>query len=181
MPTPTPLRQGCAECGFDPAAFSTGDGAVAARSLARRWRELFAAVAETDDGESLLREPMSSGWSAVDRAGRVARVFSRCAGDLDRVWALDNPEVETDDALCREGWPAPSERLVELTSSAERLAHAIDRYDGDAWARLGNRGGQPLTAAQLVEEAIHEGAHHLRLARRELAEACDAALDEEVE
>lgn len=181
MPTLAPLHQRCAECGFDPAAFSTGDAAVAARSLARRWRELFAAVAETDDGERLLREPMSTGWSAADRVSRVAGVFSRCARDLDRVWALDKPEVETDGALCREGWPAPSKRLVELTSSAERLADAIDRYDGDAWARVGRRGGETVTAAQLVEEAVHEGAHHLRLARRELAEACDAALDEEVE
>lgn len=108
MPTLAPLRQRRAECGFDTAAFSTGDAAVAARPLARRWRELFADVADSgDDGESLLREPMSSGWSA------------------------------------------------------------------------GSRGGETLTAAHLVQEAIHEAAHHLRLARRDLAVACDVALDEE--
>lgn len=174
----------CGECGFDAEGLGPGDAAVAARSLARRWRELLDGVAaREDDGELLLRRRLDRGWSPLERAGHVTGVFEHTAEELLRVWEHEQPllgEPGGDDA--GRGLAVKRERgdlLAQLGAAAERLARVIERYEGPDWDRAGVRGDEPVSAWQLATDAIHEGSHHLRACRDELAAACAHPVDGE--
>lgn len=166
----------CDDCGFLPSDVAPSDAAVAARSFARRWRELFAAVTEHEErGSALLVEPFAGGVSPVDRAARVVGAFGQAADDLERIWAHDSPALAGTERNLAGG---PSAILAELGRASERLARAIERFESDQWGRTGLRDDQPITALEVARDAIHVGSHELRACRRGLQEACERPLDE---
>lgn len=175
-------RSHCRDCGFDSANVNPADAAVAVRSYARRWRELFRRVADDEAaGEVMLHWQLASGWRPVDRVRRLVHVFDRLATQLELVWAKDDPYL---DALGDVPAAVPSgseDALCELDRATERLAEVIDRYEGDQWCRVGDRIGGPVTALQIAREAVHEGSHQLRACRRDLEKACERMLDDEPE
>lgn len=162
-------RSPCRDCGFDGSTVSPGDAAVAARSFARRWRELFHEVAEHDPrGDAILHLQLASGWRPVDRVRRLVHVFDRLATQLEHVWAKDDPYL---DGIADEPAAVSSstdDALRELDRAAGRLAEVIDRYDAEQWSRTGRRIGGSVTALEVALEAIHEGSHQLRVCQREL-------------
>lgn len=166
----------CEACGFDPDQLAPTDAAVAARSLARRWRELLDSVAECeDDGEALLRQRLAGGWSPLERVGHVVDVFERKAQRLMRVWETERPVLDEVGINAGRASAATGDRadlVAHLGAAAEQLASVIERYDGEEWHRTGVRAGQPVTAWQLAAEAIHEASHHLRSCRDDLAAVC---------
>ena len=169
----------CDECGFLPNDLAPADAAVAARSFARRWRELFTAVTEHEErGSALLVEPLAGGVSAVDRAARVVGAFGQAADDLERIWAHDSPPLASTDRNLAGG---PSAIVAELGRASERLARAIERFESDQWERSGLRDEEPVTALDVARGAIHVGSHELRACRRALAETCEAVDDPEVD
>jgi len=166
----------CDECGFRPNDVPPSDAAVAARSFARRWRELFTAVTEHEQrGSALLVEPLVGGVSAVDRAARVVGAFGQAADDLERIWAHDSPPLPSTERNLAGG---PSAIVAELGRVSERLSRAIERFESDQWRRTGRRDEQPVTALDVARDAIHVGSHELRACRRALEEACEQPLDE---
>ena len=172
----------CPVCGFDPRQLLPADAAVAARSLARRWRELLSAIVEREDaGGALLSRRLPSGWSTLEQAAHVAAVFDRHAQLLERVWIRQQPLIdETSTQAChaRESTPLLDEALAALASAGETLAGRIQAFDVDDWDRAGTSGEERITALELTHHAIHEGVHHLRVTRDELAPLCKHPLDE---
>ncbi len=89
------------------------------------------------------------------KPGRATAVaLLRAADDLYRVLVEDQPILRT----------RPSDVPAALDTAAERLALVIDRATGDDWKRTGSRAGTPVTALDIAREAVHEGAHQLRIA-----------------
>lgn len=170
----------CRVCGFDPDGLATTDAPVAARSIARRWRELFDHAGQDDGAHSLLHQRAPSGWSAVERAAHVAEVFGRKAERLRQVWERETPpldEVGIDAARADTGAADPSDTVAAVAADAEHLARVLERYEDGGWDRIGIRRGQPVNAVQLAREAIHEGAHHLRLCEHDIEALAGEALD----
>jgi hypothetical protein len=63
------------------------------------------------------------------------------------------------------GDPATAlERLAAATRAAADLAGA---QPAEAWSRRGTRATGPVTAADLLREAVHAGAHRLHGAERQ--------------
>jgi hypothetical protein len=183
MTTTASIDGRCPDCGFHPGDLAPSDIHVAVRSLARRWRELLSIVVESeDDGEALLRQRAADGWSAVDRVSHVTDTFTTAAGQLEQVWEHDTPTLDAvaDADTGRGGGNRPlGELLDRLGGGADRLARAVDRYDGDQWGRAGRRDGHTVTALYLAREAVHDASHHLRACRDDLSERCGRPLDEE--
>ena len=168
----------CSTCGFDPAQLSPADAAVAARSLARRWRELLTGVAELEDGEALLRRRLIGGSSPLELAGHVGDEFSRTADLLERVWAQDQPSLDEPKATSAAADSSSVDDLVTAwAAAAERLADSIERYDPDQWDRTGVGAGRPFSALELARGAIHRGVHNLRTCGRSLAAARGRPVD----
>lgn len=168
----------CSTCGFDPAQLSPADASVAARSLARRWRELLTRVEELEDGEALLRRRLIGGSSPLELAGHVGDEFSRTADLLERVWAQDQPVLDEPKATSATADSSSvGDQVTALAAAAERLAHSIERYGPDHWDRTGVGAGRPVSALELARGTIHGGVHHLRTCGRSLAAACGRPVD----
>ena len=176
----------CEDCGFDPAGLAPGDAATAARSFARRWRELLDGVAEREEGgEMLLRQRSATGWSALERAGHVATTLEHGSEVLLQVWEHERPALdEAGSADTGRSLALQADRgvlLARLSAAAERLARVIERYEGPDWARTGLRAGQPISAWELATQVVHEASHHLRACRHELAAVCTHSIESEAE
>jgi len=134
----------CPQCGFDPPTVSPSDAAVALRSLPRRYRELV----DPDDPDPNIDVEARAATSAIAALGH----------DLEQVLVLDRPTL---------GPPSPLGPDDDLASVTTRVADLVGRQPADAWSRVGVRDGEPVTALDLLREAVHAGVHHLRIARRD--------------
>lgn len=155
----------CEHCGFDGRRVSPSDAAVTGRSLARRWSELFEAVARAEDeGEALLHQRLPSGLTAAEHVAHVADVFASTASSLERVWELDCPALKQIAARpAREGSKAALSRLAD---AADQLAAMCGRYGGGDLSRIGTGPDGAVTARELLAAAIHEGVHHALVSSR---------------
>jgi hypothetical protein len=153
---------------------SPSDGAVALRSLPRR----FKAVLGFDDDESpddLVHRPGPDGHSAVDHAAHVARSLALIGEALRQVVTVDEPVLHPGviDESARE-WPAghpdsTEEVLALLEREATQLADQVDRVAPDDWTRKGRiAGGGLVTALDLMREAVRTGVDHLHAAESTL-------------
>lgn len=171
---------------MDLSKLTPADGAVALRSLERRYRALFAEVDETGSPDDLATEPATNGWTALEHIVAAAWDVAAAARGLDAVATQDEPLLEpTDiDPTARPRPTKPSgtvhERLAELGLEANALAERIDQVPVLAWDRLGilNDGtGRRVSALDLLRAAVDSGVTHLRGAQLVL----DAARKEEID
>ncbi|HEX2040217.1 MAG TPA: hypothetical protein VHF47_10845 [Acidimicrobiales bacterium] len=128
----------CPTCGFDPATVSPGDAAVAARSLPRRFRAVFARP--DDDDVEVPAE-------AVAEAAAAADALHEAAEALGRRPVAPGPSGPALDAV-----------LARIEAAALALAHAIERTPSDEWATS--------SALPTARAGVHAGVHHLRAAQR---------------
>lgn len=158
----------CPECGFVADGMSPADASAAIRSFPRRFRELLMPDRVTDQG--LLRHRPSPGdWSAIEHVAHLADAFHVAANRLVRVRAVERPPLGRDGGDSFDDGPDAGLVLARLRDSCARLADEIDATSPDDWRRVGMRNRQEVDALQLVHEAVHEGAHHLREVRTTLA------------
>jgi len=137
----------CPICGFDSRGLAPADGVAALRSFPRRFGEL---VQDDDpDRETKL--------AIVEREEAAAASEMAAAGEaLRRVLVSDEPSL--DDGSGSSGG--------ELASVADAVADLAASAHGSQWQRTGRRNETSVTALELLDEAVHAGAHHLRLAER---------------
>ena len=168
-----PSRPGrCPDCGFDAAAVSPADAAVAARSYPRRYRALLVRPDE-DDPEIVHRRPAPDQLSAVEHTARAAVDISAAADALRRVRIDEDPEVALEGtAPIDEAGPTSREVLAVLDAAAASFATVIETLRGDEWRRSGHlAGGGDVGALDVARHGVHAGIHHLRAAERALAGA----------
>lgn len=60
----------------------------------------------------------------------------------------------------------PATALDRLTTATTQLAALVSAQPAEAWTRTGTRPTGPVSAADLLRDAVHAGAHHLREAER---------------
>jgi len=149
----------CPICGFDPAGLGPADAVAALRSFPRR----FAALVEPRDDRS--DEDLARARAATLPAAEGAAItITALGGDLRRVL------VDTDPALTTTGDPGPAapeaddEALDLLRDATTAVADLASSAHGKDWERKGFRGGDAVTALRVLTDAVHAGAHHLRIA-----------------
>lgn len=143
---------------------------MALRSLPRRFRALAAPHPE-DDGPPVAtalsgeRAERRQG-AALAEAAEAAEAIAAVGTDLRRVLVEDNPSVTTEEGVAtmpRHGGE-PSTAVQRLTTATGEVAALAEAQPGNAWTRTGARSGGPVSAANLLREAVHAGIHHLRAA-----------------
>jgi len=158
----------CAACGFDTSSVTPPDAIVALRSLPRR----FGAVAAPPAGEGVpaggedLEVDERRRTAVLAEAGRAAAAIDEIGADLRSVLVQDTPTVasRTDVATADRDGGDPATALERLAGATTSLATLAEGQPARAWTRAGNRPTGPVSAADLLREAVHAGVHRLRAA-----------------
>jgi hypothetical protein len=130
----------CPTCGFDATTVSPTDAAVAARSLARRFRAVLMPPVEDED---VVPE-------AVAEAAAAAHELHEAAWALGRRPVEAGPSGTSVDAV-----------VARLEAAAVALAAAIERTPSDEW--------EHSSALATARAGVHAGVHHLREAQRRVS------------
>ena len=150
----------CPVCGFDGAGLTPRDAAAALRSYPRRFAALVLAdAADVPPADADVHD-------AVAREAAAARQGVSAAGEaMRRVLITDDPSLAA--AVPVAPQPAGVEEEIErLAAEVNPLADLALQTSGRSWERTGRRDGQPVRALDLLREAVHAGAHHLRAAQK---------------
>jgi hypothetical protein len=164
--------------GLDLSRLAPADGAVALRSLPRR----FAAVLRPPIAEDrpaghddLVQRVGPDGHSAVDHAMHVVRSLILLDRAIEQVLISDRPVLHPAVIDDHGRWvedngppPEPDDVLADLAAAAERLAARVDRVAASDWSRAGRVAGDGGTASahDLLREAVGQAIAHLHDAER---------------
>lgn len=161
---------GPCSCGFDPVLVTPAEAVDTLRTLARRWRSALAFDLDAAEPEDVLVHRPMGGWSALEHAGHVRDVLHALSMRLQRVLREDDPVLPETHLTPPSGAneQGPGVVLAALSLTAENLAEAIEQTPATEWRRTGLRGGELVSAIDLVREAIHEGVHHLQEASAQI-------------
>ena len=149
----------CPDCGFDAAPLSPPDAVVAMRSFARRFAEI--GQPDPDDDDAGVDAPTAETLGA---AAAAAAAITTSGEQLRRVLVEDSPAHGPAPDVDAAPTTAPADAIDRLRTAAEGVADLAAGQPASAWTRTGRRGEQDVTAADLLREAVHAGAHELRVA-----------------
>jgi hypothetical protein len=154
-------------------SLSGGDAAVALRSLARRYRESFRAGELAGDtvAADVAKAPPGGGLSPLELVERAGRGLAALRAATEQVLVHDDPQLPADllDRAARDR-PAPGAvasasalagALDRLGSAAESLADRAQHVSLKDWGRTGQVAGSPVSAIELVQEAVATGRTYL--------------------
>lgn len=159
------------------------DGAVALRSLERRYRALFAEAEEEASPQDLATRPATNGWTALEHIVAAAWDIAASGRCLEVVQNAESPLLAPADvdpaARPRPQRPTGTvhERLAELGLEASLLADRVEHVQSGQWDRVGvvdDGSGRRVTALDLLRSAVDSGVNHLRGAEYVLAEVRDS-------
>lgn len=162
---------------MDLSQLSPSDAVVALRSLERRYRGLFAGLAEDESPDDLAHRRAGE-WSAIEHVVAATRFIARANRALATVLTADSPPVAAADVdpAASPRLTAPTgpldERLAELGSEANALADHIAHVPSGDWSRpaiIDDSSGRTITALDIARAAVDAGVTHLRDAEKVLA------------
>lgn len=153
------------------------DAVVALRSLGRRYRGLFAGLADDESPDDLAHRNGSDGRSALDHVVAATRTITFLGRALEQVLVEEDPVLHPAvlDRAERE-WPAASgpveDRLSELAWEADHLAERAQHVAARDWGRHARvaRHDATASAAAVLWDAVDTAVEHLKAAERTLAE-----------
>jgi hypothetical protein len=155
-------------------SLSPSDGVVTLRSLPRRFREAFDGRERRARAEVVGPDGVSPLDLLVDTVGSLS-VLERA---LDQI-------LTSDDAVLHAGVLEPRQRefdaaggshsvddaLADLAAVAPPFADKVDAVAADDWTRTGTLAGEgtPVTALEVLQEAVATATENLRAAERLMA------------
>ena len=164
-----PIRQpgtDCAKCGFEARSVSPSDAVAAIRSFPRRYRRLLQdAMLDLDYGDRIITTRPAGMWSAIELTAHVRDALHVFERRMQRIVQEDAPtladaELETPPTSAHD--QGVEVVLATLLSTSDEFARTAERISGDDWVRKGTLGGAEVSALDVLREAVHDGAHHLR-------------------
>lgn len=165
----------CAKCGFEARSVSPSDAVAAIRSFPRRYRRLLQdALLDLDYGERIIATRPPGAWSPLDLTAHVRDALHVYERRMQRIVQEDSPtlaEAELEAPPTSAHDQGVEVVLATLLSTSDEFGRTASRISGDDWIRKGTVGGSEVSALDILREAVHEGAHHLRDLEKVLAAA----------
>ena len=160
----------------DLARMSPRDGAVALRSLPRRFRAALRPI-DDPDVEEWAERVSSSGHAPIDHLVDADRSLTLLRQALEQVLHHDGPVLTpgTFDPAAREWPPARGtldDELGLLGTTADGFAEVVERVPAADWGRPATVAGTgaAVTALDVLREAVRTAVTDLRLAGQAFAE-----------
>ena len=152
------IREGCRECGFDPAfdVRATGDRL---RATEPAWREV---LARADARE----RPQPATWSPLEYAAHSRDVLRVMRERLEQMLATDGATFDSWDqdaaaVSARYDLQDPARVAQEYAEQVAVTAAAFDAVEDGQWHHRGSRAGTGFTVGTLAVYLVHDIEHHL--------------------
>jgi hypothetical protein len=158
----------CPQCGLDYGTLHPPIAINALRSFPRRYSEALAL--EVDEDEGVLRvRPADGVWSPLEYAAHVADVMEPFAVTIERTNTQDTPDLngvfwDQDQRALDQGY---NDMLVEdvlskLKANVDAVVAAAEKVDAKDWSRTAQFPWGERDALTMLQNAVHEGVHHLK-------------------
>ncbi|HUR79091.1 MAG TPA: DinB family protein [Acidimicrobiales bacterium] len=166
----------CPECGIDYGTLHPPFAINSIKSFTRRFKEALEPASPSEDNDATIRtRPADGVWSALEYTAHVADLMEPFARVLARMNDEDNPDLS--DAFWDENEKAARDKyneqdkdavLARLAAGADTLVKQASGIDAHAWSRMGSFGWGERDMLTMLQNAVHEGVHHLRDVERGL-------------
>ena len=155
-------------------SLSPADGAVALRSLPRRYRSVLQPI-DDDQVEAWAQQVGPSGTSALDHLVQAARGITVLHQALRQALNASAPPTlppavldESARAFDTSTGTSVDAELDLLADEAEAMATTVTDAPGSAWTKTATvaGGGGEVTTLQILEEAVRTGVDELKAAQQ---------------
>ena len=168
----------CPECGIDYGTLHPPFAITTIKSLPRRYKEALEPASPSEDNEKVIRtRPAEGVWSAIEYAAHVADLMGPFTDVVRRTYTEDNPDLsavfwDENEKAAADNYNEQSKDdvLARLRSGAEHLAKEAERVSAHGWKRMARFGWGDRDLLTMLQNAVHEGVHHLRDIERGLAQ-----------
>ncbi len=159
----------CPECSLDYGTLHPPIAVNAIKSFPRRFSEALAAAPDEDADAVIRTRPAEGVWSALEYAAHVADSFEPFAVTIDRMNTQDKPDLsdvwwDPDARASEKNYNAMSVDAViaQMKTNAEHLVKVAEGVDSGSWSRIGEFPWGERDMLTILQNAVHEGVHHLK-------------------
>jgi len=171
----------CPECGVDYGTLHPPFAINTIKSLPRRFTEALAPASPSEDNEAIIRtRPAPDVWSAIEYTAHVSDLLDKFADVLKQMFEEHNPVIDfedPDEQVVADKWnELPKDALLaQLSPNAAALIAQAERVTGDAWNRKAQFSWGERDLLTMLQNAAHEGVHHLKDVENVLKEVRSAS------
>ncbi len=158
----------CPECGVDYGTLHPPFAINAIKSFPRRYTEALEPASASEDNEKVIRtRPAPDVWSALEYTVHIADSLGEFAVVVGRMYDEDKPTLDftdPDQAATAEKYNEQDKTgvLARMKTNAADLVKQAERVDGEGWKRTATFSWGDRDLLTMLQNAVHEGVHHLR-------------------
>lgn len=159
----------CPECHLDYNEQHPPIAINAIKSFPRRYAEALAAADDEDNDAVIRTRPAEGVWSPLEYAAHVADSMEPFAVTIERINTQDDPDLadvwwDPDQRAADRGYNAMNKDdvLARLKADAHKLVEVAEKVDARSWSRTGNFPWGERDNLTMLQNAVHEGVHHLK-------------------
>ncbi|MEY2468419.1 MAG: hypothetical protein QOF21_1117 [Actinomycetota bacterium] len=158
----------CPECGLDYGTLHPPFAINAIKSFPRRYTEALAPASPSEDNDAVIRtRPAPAVWSALEYAVHVADSAGEFAVVVQRMYDEDKPVIgftDPDEDVIASKWneQAKDDVLARMAGGCAELVKQAERVDANGWTRTAEFPWGERDILIMLQNAVHEGVHHLR-------------------
>ncbi len=170
----------CPECGVDYGTLHPPFAINTIKSFPRRFTEALAPAPGEDDEKVIRTRPSPDVWSAIEYTAHVVDLMDEFASVIKQMFEENNPTIgftDPDEKVVSAKWnELPKEPLLaQLKANCGALVAQAERVDGPGWSRTATFPWGERDLLTMLQNAVHEGVHHLKDVEKVLAQVRSAA------
>lgn len=159
----------CPECHLDYGELHPPIAINTIKSLPRRYREALADQPDEDTDALIRTRPAEGVWSPLEYAAHVADVMGPFAETIHAMNTQDNADLtqtfwDPDARAVDERYnDKPKDAVLDqLQADADRLVTEAEKVDASGWSRTAQFAWGERDMLTMLQNAAHEGVHHLK-------------------
>jgi hypothetical protein len=168
----------CPECHLDYGELHPPIAINTIKSLPRRFGEAIADQPDEDTDAVIRTRPAQGVWSALEYTAHVADLLPLFAKTIERMNTQTNPDlgdlwsVDPDEQATSADYNGQARDAVlgNLRTGADELLAVAESVDASAWSRTGTFPWGERDMLTMLQNAAHEGVHHLKDVEKGLAQ-----------
>lgn len=165
----------CPECGLDYGTLHPPFAINTIKSFPRRFTEALAAEGDEDNDAIIRAKPAADVWSALEYTAHVADILDTFAEIINEMNTTEKPTIgfwDPDERAAKDNYNAKPKDgvLAQMKSGAAALVAEAEKVDAKSWGRTAEFPWGERDMEVMLQNAAHEGVHHLKDVEKVLRE-----------